>query len=189
MHIEPDALKSLAVRIEGNLLAAAQEIEKLFILYGQAKLSKVMVENAVADSARFDVFKLTDALLSGKLNRATKILYGLKTEGVAAPVVLWAVSREARLLFNVKSELKQGGHQEAVFRKFQIWDKRIPLVNEAIKRLNLTQIQAVLLASAKADAEIKGQLTGNCWETIFEICSRFCLPSFADSATKTLGGV
>lgn len=186
MQIEQDALKSLAVRVEGNLLAAAQEVEKLFILHGQCRLTKAMIESAVADSARFDVFKLTDALLGGKLNRATKILCGLKAEGVAAPVVLWAVSREARILFNVKSELRQGGHQDAVFKKYQIWDKRISLVNEAVKRLSLVQIQSILLANAKADSQIKGQFAGDCWDTLFEVCSRFCLPEFANSATKTL---
>lgn len=184
MQIEQDAVKSLAARIEGNLLAAAQEVEKLFILHGPVKLSKGMIENAVADSARFDVFKLTDALLGGKLNRANKILYGLKAEGVAAPVVLWALSREARILFNVKSELRQGSHQEAVFKKYQIWDKRIPLVHDAVKRLNVIQIQSLLLASAKADAQIKGRLAGNCWDTLFEICSRFCLPEIADFGLK-----
>lgn len=184
MQIEQDAVKSLAARIEGNLLAAAQEVEKLFILHGPVKLSKGMIENAVADSARFDVFKLADALLGGKLNRANKILYGLKAEGVAAPVVLWALSREVRILFNVKSELRQGSHQEAVFKKYQIWDKRIPLVHDAVKRLNVIQIQSLLLASAKADAQIKGQLAGNCWDTLFEICSRFCLPEIADFALK-----
>ena len=185
MQIEQDAVKSLATRIEGNLLAAAQEVEKLFILHGQVRLTKVMIENAVADNTRFDVFKLTDALLGGKLNRANKILYGLKAEGIAAPVVLWALSREARILFNVKSELRQGGHQEAVFKKYQIWDKRVPLVHDAVKRLNLRQIQSLLLVSAKADAQIKGQLAGNCWDTLFEICSQFCLPEFADFGMKT----
>lgn len=185
MQIEPDALKSLAVRIEGNLLAAAQEIEKLFILHGPSRLSKVMVENAVADNARFDVFKLTDALLGGKLNRATKILYGLKAEGIAAPVVLWAVSREARVLFQVKAELKQGSHHDAVFKKLHIWDKRIPLVNEAVKRLPIQQIQSVLLACAEADARIKGQLPGDGWDTLFDICVRFCLPELVDSVAKT----
>ena len=189
MQIEQDAVKCLAARIEGNLLAAAQEVEKLFILHGPVKLSKIMIENAVADSARFDVFKLTDALLGGKLNRANKILYGLKAEGIAAPVVLWALGREARVLFNVKSELRQGSHQEVVFKKYQIWDNRIPLIHQAVKRLDFKQIQSLLLASAKADAQIKGQLAGNCWDTLFEICSRFCLPEFADFSVKAKGRV
>lgn len=176
MRLDSDAAKALAARIEGNLLAAAQEIEKLFVLHGQAAISRAMIENAVADSARFDVFKLTDALLVGKLNRAVKILNGLKAEGVAAPVVLWALSREARSLINIKFELRQGAHQEAVFKKHHIWDKRKQAIHEALKRLNIAHMQSILLASAKADQQIKGQLAGDGWESLFEICLKFCKP-------------
>lgn len=179
MRLELEAVKSLAGRIEGNLLAAAQEIEKLFILHGQTTVSKAMIMDAVADSARFDVFKLTDSLLAGKFNRAVKILNGLKAEGVAAPVVLWALSREARILFNVKSEIRQGGSQDAVFKKYRIWDARKQAVHEAIHRLSLAQIQALLIDSSKADRQIKGQLTGEGWDSLFEICLAFCRPSVA----------
>lgn len=173
MRLETDAVKSLAARIEGNLLAAAQEIEKLYILHGQTRITKVMVEDDVADSARFDVFKLMDALLAGKLNRAVKILSGLKSEGIAAPVVLWAVSREARALLHIKAELKQGGHQDAVFKKYQIWDKRKQAIQEALARLKSADLQAILRLSATADQQIKGQLTGDGWEGLFEICLLF----------------
>lgn len=176
MRLDSDAAKILAARIEGNLLAAAQEIEKLFVLHGPSAISRGMIENAVADSARFDVFKLTDALLVGKLNRVVKILNGLKAEGVAAPVVLWALSREARALINLKLELKQGAHQEAVFKKHQIWDKRKHAMHEALQRLSITQMQSLLLTSAKADQQIKGQLVGDGWDSLFEICIQFCKP-------------
>ena len=179
MRLELDALKSLASRIEGNLLAAAQEIEKLFILHGAVKIDKAMIEDAVADSARFDVFKLTDALLAGKFNRSVKVLNGLKAEGLAAPVVLWALSREARLLFSIKSELTRGGHQEAVFKKHHLWDKRKQLMHDAIKRLSVSQIMTLLRLSALADRQIKGQAAGDGWETLFEICLHFCRPDLA----------
>ena len=176
MRLDIDAAKALAARIEGNLLAAAQEIEKLFVLHGQASISRAMIENAVADSARFDVFKLTDACLAGKLNRAVKILNGLKAEGVASPVVLWALSRETRVLIAIKTELKQGAHQETVFKKHHIWEQRKQAMHEALQRLSLMHMQSLLLASAKADQQIKGQLAGNAWESLFEICLQFCKP-------------
>ncbi|MBD9357436.1 DNA polymerase III subunit delta [Methylomonas albis] len=173
MHLEGDALKSLAVRVEGNLLAAAQELEKLYILYGAKRINKAMVESDVADSARFDVFKLMDALLSGKVNRAVKILAGLKAESVAAPVVLWAISREARMLINIKADLKYGGNQEAIYKKYQIWDKRKQLVQEALHRLKSKDLQGILQASANADCLIKGQAAGDEWEGLFRICLLF----------------
>ena len=153
MHLENDAAKSLASRIEGNLLAAAQEIEKLFILHGKTKIDKAMIEDTVADSARFDVFKLTEAVLAGKFIRAVKILNGLKAEGIAAPVVLWGLSREARVLFNIKSDLRRGGQQDLVFKKHHIWDKRKQLMRDAFQRLTLSQIQSLLVLSAKADRQ------------------------------------
>ena len=173
MHLNDEALKSLALRIEGNLLAAAQELEKLYILHGHATIGKDMIEAEVADSSRYDVFKLTDALLGGKLNRAVKILHGLKMEGEAAPVVLWALAREARTLFTIKSELKRGSQQDAVFRNHQIWDKRKQPVQEALQRLKSEDLQAILLLAAKADQQIKGQCQGDGWETLFEICLLF----------------
>lgn len=176
MRLEIDAAKALAARIEGNLLAAVQEIEKLYILYGQTVISKSMIENAVADSARFDVFKLTDALLLGKINRVVKILNGLKSEGVASPIILWALSREARVLMNILFELKQGGHQDTLFKKYQIWDKRKQSVNAALNRLTIEQVQALLVSSAKADQQIKGQSAGDGWDSLFDICVQFCKP-------------
>lgn len=173
MSFDDDAVKSLAARIEGNLLAAAQEIEKLYILHGASRISKAMIEDQVADSSRFDVFKLTDALLQGKLNRAVKILHGLKAEGIAAPVVLWAMSREARALINIGQALKQGGHQEAVYKKHQIFEQRKPLIHEALKRLKAAELQAILRLCATTDQQIKGQLAGDSWESLFNLCCLF----------------
>ena len=174
MQLDAEAVTCLASRVEGNLLAAAQEIEKLFILQGAAPINRAMIEASVADSARFDVFKLTDALLAGKLNRAVKILAGLKAEGIPAPVVLWALSREARILLQVKSELNKGGTQDDVFKKYQVWDKRKTLFLEAVRRLNASQIQAILISSAEADRQIKGQAFGDGWDTMFQISLMFC---------------
>ena len=173
MQMEADAVKSLASRIEGHLLAAAQEIEKLYILHGNSRISKAMVEDHVAESARFDVFNLNDALLQGKLNRAVKILHGLKAEGVAAPVVLWGISREARLLLNVQADLQHGGQPEAVLKKYQVWDKRKQYVLEAVQRLKTPRLQHIVQLSAKADLQIKGQLAGDGWESLFDICLQF----------------
>ncbi len=171
--IELDGIKVLASRIEGNLLAAAQEIEKLYILHGESKLSKQAVEQAVADSARFDVFKLTDCVLSGRVSRAIKIVNGLKSEGIAAPVVLWALAREARLLIKIKIALKQGQNKEIVFKNHRLWDKRKQLVNAALSRMDIKALEQVLLLGYKADQQIKGQEKGDYWETLISVCLLF----------------
>ncbi|MDP3588957.1 MAG: DNA polymerase III subunit delta, partial [Methylobacter sp.] len=98
LQAETEGIKILASRIEGNLLAAAQEIEKLYVLYGEGHLGNQQIFEVVADSSRFDVFKLMDSVLAARVDRVFKILSGLQAEGVAAPVVLWALTREARVL-------------------------------------------------------------------------------------------
>lgn len=170
LQVDSAAVKLIASRVEGNLLAAAQEIEKLYVLYGQGQLSRTMVETAVADSSRFDVFKLTEAALMGKINRAIRILQALKAEGVAAPVVLWALSREARVLI----ELKTATNKEVILKKHFIWDNRRQQLDPALSRLSLENLQQIFILSAKADRQIKGQQSGDYWETLLLIVLSFC---------------
>lgn len=177
MRLSSEAVRLLASRVEGNLLAAAQEIEKLFILHGAVAIDNTAVEDDVADSSRFDVFKLVEALTAGKLNRAIRILHALRAEGTAAAVVLWAISREARLLWNLQSEAKVGGLSEATFKKYQVWDKRKQAVQEAMSRIKPAELRAILLACAATDACVKGQAFGDEWESLFEICRLWAKPA------------
>jgi DNA polymerase-3 subunit delta len=174
MKMEVDALKSLLSRIEGNLLAAAQEVEKLYILYGQTVITKAMVDDDVADNSRFDVFKLVDALLLGKINRAIKILNGLKVDGIAEPVVLWAISREARNLFHIRSEHKFGKHSGAVLKNSYVPDKQKQAQQQALSRLKDHDLQSIILLCNETDRQIKGQATGDSWESLFTLCMKFC---------------
>lgn len=169
LQVEAEGIRLIASRIEGNLLAADQEITKLYVLHGSAKLSKAQIEDAVADSSRYDVFKLMDCILSANVNRIIKILSGLRAEGIAAPVILWALTREARSLIKIKLALASGQNKDLVFRNNQIWDKRKVLVDKALNRLNLTDLNGVLILSAKADRQIKGQQSGDAWETLLAV--------------------
>ncbi len=173
LKAETDGIRILADRIEGNLLAAAQEIEKLYVLYGEGQLSRQQIVDVVADSSRFDVFKLMDSVLAAKVGRILKILSGLKAEGVAAPVVLWALTREVRVLIKIKRALASGQNRAAVFKNNQIWDKRQQLVSEALTRLSETDLNNILSLSAKADRQIKGREQGEPWETLFATCLMF----------------
>jgi DNA polymerase III subunit delta len=184
MQIEQDALRLLASRIEGNLLAAAQELEKLYILHGHTPVSRQILEDEVADSARFDVFILLDTLLNARANRAIKILHGLRAEGVVAPVVLWALSKEIRLLYQIKNEIQKGTRIGEAFTLHKVWgDKRKQSFSQAIKRLSIADLEAMLLLCAKADWQIKGQAKGDSWESLFTVCMRFCaLPAKVETA-------
>ncbi len=170
LSTDNDGLRLLASRIEGNLLAAVQEIEKLYILYGSGHLTTTQIFEVVADSSRFDVFKLVDSVLNANLNRIFKILEGLKNEGIAAPVILWALTRETRNLAKIKYAIVQGQSKDSVFRQYQIWDKRISLISNALARLSYANLHDALLLAGKADRQTKGRETGDSWETILAVC-------------------
>ncbi len=173
LQAETEGIKILASRIEGNLLAAAQEIEKLYVLYGEGRLSNQQIFDVVADSSRFDVFKLMDSVLAARVDRVLKILSGLQAEGVAAPVVLWALTREARVLIKIKQAISQGQNRAQVFKNNQIWDKRQQLVSDALNRLSGSNLNNILVLSAKADRQIKGRQQGDPWETLLAVCLMF----------------
>ena len=168
-----EGLRTLSSRIEGNLLAAAQEIEKLYVLYGTGNLSNQQISEVVADSSRYDVFKLMDCVLSANVNRILKVLSGLRSEGIAAPIILWALTKDARLIIKIKLALSEGQNKELIFKNNQIWDKRKHLVNNALARLSENELNNLLVMSAKADRQIKGQEQGDIWESLLAICLTF----------------
>ncbi|MFA5984320.1 MAG: DNA polymerase III subunit delta [Methylococcaceae bacterium] len=170
MTVNEDTVKLLALRVEGNLLAAAQEVDKLYMLYGSGRISEQQLLDAVTDSSRYAVFDLVDSLLRQEIDRTLKILTGLRKEGVAAPVVLWAIAREVRVLMALKKASISGQSSEAVFKSHQIWDKRKALLSTSVKRLSVNALNKALKASAKIDRQIKGRQAGDAWESLQLLC-------------------
>ncbi|TSA41888.1 MAG: DNA polymerase III subunit delta [Methylococcaceae bacterium] len=167
---DQEGLGILVSRVEGNLLAAAQEIEKLYVLYGEGRLSAPQIIAAVVDSSRYDVFKLMDCVLAAEVNRIVKIWHALQAEGVAATIVLWAITRDARLLIKIKRATASGQSLDAVYQANQVWGARKLVISTAHKRLSLAVLHQVLVLAAKADRQIKGQQFGDCWETMLSLC-------------------
>ena len=167
---DQSGLRLLAARVEGNLLAAAQEIEKLHILHGSGKLSDEQIQQAVADSTRFDVFALADEVLRGNAGRCYRILQGLRAEGVAAPVALWALTREVRSLLKARAAIGAGASTDSALTRVGIHDKRKPIAAAALQRLDTAALHAALLASAKADRIIKGAEPGEAWDALLGVC-------------------
>ena len=135
MQAKPEVLQVLAERIEGNLLAADQELEKLYLLHGAVELSMDQVQAAVTDSARYDVFSFADATLLGDAQRVTRLLFGLRAEGIEPVLVLWALAREIRALVQMNQALRAGAQLAQVMQAQRVWDKRKPLVQKALKRM------------------------------------------------------
>lgn len=164
----PEAVELIAERVEGNLLAAAQEIEKLRLLTEGSQVDAETVRATVADSARYDVFGLLDAALAGDAEHAVRILEGLRGEGVEAAVVLWALARELRLLANLAYLQESGTPLERAFTQVKppVWDKRRPLVSRALQRQGARRLEALLRDAQVADEQIKGQAPGDVWLTL-----------------------
>lgn len=171
-----EAVEMIAVRVEGNLLAAAQEIEKLKLLATDGQVDASTVHAAVADSARFDVFGLIDAALGGEAAHALRMLEGLRGEGVEPPVILWALARELRLLASIAQQYGQGMPLEKAFSSARppVWDKRRPLVSKALQRHSAARWAQLLLDAQRIDAQIKGQAAGDPWNGLSLLTLAIC---------------
>jgi DNA polymerase-3 subunit delta len=168
----PEVVTMLAARVEGNLLAAAQEIDKLLLLFGPGSVDADRLLEAVADSARFDVYALVDACLQGKAGRAARILAGLKGEGVAEPVVLWALAREIRVMARIAFEVEGGRSTGQAMATHGVWDKRRPLLQQALRRLGTGDWRALLRSCGRIDRVIKGREAGDSWEALHQLTDR-----------------
>jgi DNA polymerase-3 subunit delta len=168
MRASREALELIAGRVEGNLLAAAQEIEKLYLLHGAGQLDVDTVSELVADSARYDVFGLVDAALAGHVTHAQRILAGLRGEGVDPVLVLWALSREIRGLTLMARQL-QGGNLSQVLASNRVWDKRKPLVSAALQRIRGRQWWQLMQRCARIDRVIKGRAAGSAWDELLQL--------------------
>ncbi len=159
----------IADRVEGNLLAAGQEIEKLRLLLGEGPVSVDDVSNAVADSSRYDVYKLTDAALGGDAARAVRILGGLRAEGVEPVIVMWALTRELRTLSTLDDLVRQGGNLGSAMQKNGVWSNRQGLVRSCMGRHKHGSFHRMLKATGRADAAAKGQRAGDPWQMACDI--------------------
>ena len=169
--LQPDreAVALIADRVEGNLLAAAQEIEKLRLLLGEGKVTAGDVSSAVADSSRFDVFKLADATLAGDAKRALRILAGLAAEGIEPVIIVWALTRELRTLAGLADAVAAGGDLGRAMQKAGVWRNRQGLVRSCVSRHQQRDFYRLLRLASRADQAAKGQLREDPWQVLTDI--------------------
>ena len=170
--IEPAAAEMLADRVEGNLLAAQQEIERIALLMPGARLDAGQVAGLVADSARYDVFELAAAAFSGQAGRALRILAGLRAEGREPPLVLWALLNDLRGLSRVAQRAERERSLDDIFRSENIWSNRRGPLQAALGRLARPDIEALLASAAAADRMAKGSLRGDAWVALEALVAR-----------------
>lgn len=164
-----DGLRFIAERVEGNLLAAHQEILKLGLLYSEGRLSLDQVRDAVLNVARYDLDGLRESLLGGDLTRLTRTLDGLRQEGEAPPLVLWAMTEEVRALAQVKSGIASGKPVELLLKEARVWGARQSLFKKALARVSAAQVAAALSLAARIDRQIKGIGSGDVWDEFIRL--------------------
>ena len=166
------ALAFIAARVEGNLLAAHQEIQKLGLLYPTGALSLDQVEEAVLDVARYDVDKLRTALLAGDAPRAAKLLEGLRGEDAAPPLILWAMAQETRTLTQLRAAIDAGAGYADACSGLRIFGTRQGAYRAAVQRCSMPLLRAALLHAARIDRMIKGLARGDLWDEFLQLALR-----------------
>jgi DNA polymerase III subunit delta len=171
-------LQFFADRVEGNLLAAHQEIQKLALLYPAGELSLAQVESAVLNVARYDVFKLSEAVLSGLLLRTQRMLEGLRAEGEAEVLVHYALSEDIRALKRVKDAMAHGRPLPMALRENRIWGARERLFERVLPRLTDVQLAELLLAAHVVDGIVKGLKQADwpqdSWQALHRLAQMLC---------------
>lgn len=170
------AAKIIADRVEGNLLAAAQEIEKLRLIHGEGKLDESDLLETIANNARYDVFTLVDAALTGNSSRALTITQGLKAEGNEPTVILWALSKEIRTLSKMAEKVSQGSSIPQVLQEYHVWEKRKPIIQACLSRHHYRTFQQMLVIAHQVDKVIKGAQVGDTWEGLTTLVLKLSQP-------------
>jgi DNA polymerase-3 subunit delta len=171
--VDEATLEFLADRCEGNLLAAFQEIQKLALLFPVGPLIFEQVKDAVMDVARYDIFKLSEAMLVGNTERYARILDGLRAEGTATVLILWAISDDIRTLGKVLQAVQRGGNFGNALRDIRVRRDKQGLIENAARRLKLSHIERAMQQAARLDKTIKGLRQGDVWDELLQLGLRF----------------
>ena len=150
------ALEFVADQVEGNLIAAHQEIQKLGLLYPSGKLSEEQIRTAILKVARYNVFELTEAMLAGDLPRLNRMLDGLKGEGEPLVLILWSVTEELRLLSKLKAASDAGESVQQLMRANRVWGNKERLYPTALRRVQPLKLRRAMQVAAGLDRQVKG---------------------------------
>lgn len=159
----------IAERVEGNLMAAHQEVQKLALLFAPGELAFDDVRNAVLDVARFNVFELGTTMLRGDRAHFLRMLDGLRGEGAALPLVLWTIAEEVRAMGRVRSLLDGGVSIHQAMQEVRVWGDRQKLLPQALRKLDQRQLLIALGKAAQADRMVKGLAKGDVWDALLDL--------------------
>ena len=174
MDIDKDALQLLSDRVEGNLLAAVQEVEKLKLLAQGDRITLQTVTEAVANNARYNPFDLVESALQGDVSTSLRILHGLRGEGAEPLMLLWALARDIRTLYAVQLDCDQGQRAQQALSSRGVWKSRIPVLQSALSRHNANSLSQLLEAVFEVDGSVKGFADGRPWDKLERLITQFC---------------
>ncbi len=179
-------LQFFADRVEGNLLAAHQEIQKLALLFPPGELTFEQVEGAVLNVARYDVFKLSEAVLAGQMERVQRMLEGLQAEGEAEVLVHYTMAEDIRALKRVKDALNQGRPMPMALREQRVWGVKERLFERVLPRLNDATLAELLHSAHLVDGIVKGlkqpDWPTNNWQALHRLAMRLCQACLVQTA-------
>jgi DNA polymerase-3 subunit delta len=183
LRADSEALALLAAQVEGNLLAAKQEIDQLELLAEGGLVTVETVRASVANGARYDVFQLSDAALAGDAARAVRVLAGLEREGTAEPLVLWSLARDIGTVADVVYRIAAGVPQGKAMADSGVWRARQSLIGRAVRNVDEAGARRLLRCAARADRIVKGSLPGQPWNALLELT--LALAGRAEMAAET----
>ncbi len=170
LSADRDSIDILCQRVEGNLLAAAQEIDKLAVLAGsEGRITAAIVARAVADNARFNVFSLIDAALAGHSAKALSILNHLQSEGEDALKMLFFITKETRTLLRMRGRVQRGENVNGVMQAERVWKNRMDVVGHALRNHTVSSLEQSLLHAVKIDQSVKGLRDDNPWDELADL--------------------
>ena len=172
LRVSREAAQLMADRVEGNLLAAVQEIERLRLISSNGQIDVQQVTEGVSENARYDVFQLLDSALGGDPVRSFRLISGLKAEGVELMFVLSVFVRELRNLEKMKTDLESGQSRETVFKRARVWKKREVLVSRFLDRRQLLELRQMISLLGYTDRLVKGAEQGDPWRVLQEVILR-----------------
>ena len=187
-EIGQQALQFFADRVEGNLLAAHQEILKLSLLVEPGEISLEQIASVTSAVSRYDVFKLSDAVLAGEYKRIERMVDGLQAEGVPAVLVLYVLSEDIRTLKRVKTALKSGRSLAIVFKEQRVWGQKERLFEKTLPHISCVTLNHLLETAYLVDGVVKGlKAKGwppDTWQALMRFAMIFCRACAQDDIKK-----
>ncbi len=169
VNLDRQSSEVLADLLEGNLMACAQEILKLGLLHGNKAISPKMIEDSITDAAKFTIYSLTDDALAGNATHAIRTISSLRKEGVEPILVLWALNKEIRSLFEMKSQILKGDKIDQVLKKHRVWKKREAAVKSALNRHSKDNWMKLAEEAISIDNVVKGMRPGSSWTELLRL--------------------